>query len=147
MFQERKSKTRVFMNFAIALIALLWFYAAISKWLNFGHFREAMYKQPFTPLLQSVLSYGLPPLEILTGSLLIFKRSVFTGLGISGLLFLAFTAYTALILARQFGHIPCSCGGLIEHMGWTFHLYFNLAFLILTITAIIIFKRKEYSDI
>lgn len=147
MFHERKRIYRIFTNLAIALIALLWFYAAVSKWLNFAHFREAMHKQPFTPMVQSTLIYALPPLEVVTGILLIIKRWAFTGLITSAGLFLAFTVYTALIIARKFGHIPCSCGGLIEHMGWIFHLYFNLAFLILTITAIIIFKRKEYGDI
>ena len=131
----------------IAMIALLWFYAAVSKLINFQHFRDAMQKQPFSPRFQTILIFGLPVVEVSIGSLLIIEKRRLAGLYISAVLFTAFIIYILLILARFFGHIPCACGGLIERMGWTFHLWFNAGFLLLTIlSTILITKRKEGSD-
>lgn len=128
-------------------ISILWFYAAVSKLIDFQHFRDAMHKQPFTPWIQTILIYGLPAVEVCIGSLLIIERRKLTGLYLSAALFAAFIAYILLILFKFFGHIPCSCGGLIERMGWTFHLWFNIMFFLLTsISIIIITKRKEYGD-
>ncbi|MFC0513120.1 MauE/DoxX family redox-associated membrane protein [Mucilaginibacter angelicae] len=136
-----------FLKYAAGLISLLWFYAAVSKLLNFQYFEEAMHKQPLGGSLQTLLIYGLPPVEVLAGILLIVRKTMLPGLYISAVLFLIFTIYTGLILFRFFHHIPCACGGLIEHMGWKFHLGFNITFLALSAASIIIFKRKEAGDI
>ena len=127
----------------VSIIATLWFYAAVSKLMNFEHFREAIHKQPLPPTWKLLVIYGLLPFEISLGMLLIFDRSVMTGLYLSATSFLLFFIYTALILSKVFGGVPCACGGLIERMGWTFHLWFNLAFFTLTLITIIIHKKER----
>jgi hypothetical protein len=136
-----------FLKYATGLIALLWFYAAVSKLLSFQYFISAMHKQPLGRSLQTLMIYGLPPAEILTGILLIVKKTSLPGLYISAILFFVFTTYTGMILLRVFNYVPCACGGLIEHMGWNFHLWFNITFLALTSVSIMIYTRKEAGDI
>ena len=131
------------LKYATGLIALLWFYAAINKLLDFQSFIQAMHKQPLIRSLQVLLIYGLPPAEMLTGILLIVRKTILSGLCISAILLVVFTVYTGLILLRFFHRVPCACGGLIGHMGWSFHLWFNIAFLALTLISIMIGKRKE----
>src|SRR5690606_23761035 len=46
----------------------------------------------------------------------------------------AFTVYIYLILNYS-PFVPCSCGGILEKMGWTEHLWFNI---IITLLAIVI---------
>jgi hypothetical protein len=130
-----------------SLLAFLWFYAAVSKLIDFEKFEISMHKQPVWPVIQFLLIYSLPPAEIATGILLLFKKTVKAGLVISFVLFAVFTVYIILILSRFYGQVPCSCGGVIQHMGWKFHLFFNIFFLALTITSISIIKRKEAGDI
>jgi hypothetical protein len=41
-----------------------------------------------------------------------------------------FTTYIFLILNFS-DYIPCSCGGVLEKMGWTEHIVFNLIFIVI----------------
>lgn len=132
---------------AAAVLALLWFYAAISKLFDFQPYIRAMQKQPFGQPFRILLIYGLPPFELITGAALLSRPFLKKGLYVSAILLLSFTIYIGLILSRFFGHIPCGCGGVISHMGWTFHLWFNLCFLALNLITIVIYQRKEFGDI
>lgn len=138
-----ETKAIRFLKISISVIALLWFYAAISKAMNFEHFSEAIQKQPLWPAMKPVITYGLLPFEISLGILLMINKRILTGLYLSATSFLLFFLYTALILSKVFGSVPCACGGLIERMGWTFHLWFNLGFFALTLITIIIHKKER----
>jgi putative oxidoreductase len=138
-----ESKAERFLKISASIIALLWFYAAVSKLMNFEHFKEAIQKQPLWPAMKAVVTYGLLPFEILLGIMLITEKRVMRGLYLSAASFLLFFGYTALILSKVFGGVPCACGGLIERMGWTFHLWFNLGFFALTLITIIIHKKER----
>ncbi len=135
-----------FISVATSILALLWLYAAVSKLIEFSQFEVAMHSQTIWPAVQGMLIYGLPPAEIAVGIFLIFPRTTMFGLYSSAYFFLLFTIYIALVLTRVFGKVPCSCGGLIQHMGWTFHLFFNIAFFVLTLITIFIYQRKEFRD-
>src|SRR5690606_12191987 len=43
--------------------------------------------------------------------------------------------------------IPCSCGGVLEKMGWTEHLVFNISFIVLAFVGILLFVKRERSTI
>jgi hypothetical protein len=54
---------------------------------------------------------------------------------------LFFTGYIAHMLhIRKF---TCSCGGILEKMTWTQHLYFNIGCAVLAILALV--YNKKYS--
>lgn len=46
-----------------------------------------------------------------------------------------FSGYVFYILNFD-PNIPCSCGGILDSMGWTEHLIFNVAFLVLSVLGI-----------
>jgi hypothetical protein len=118
-------------------------YAAISKLLEFSHFGQEMHNQIFGFSEATIITYTLPPFELFTACLLLFESSRNAGLYISLLLLIVFTGYIFLVTIHFFTRGPCSCGGILEHMGWTTHLYFNITYLALTLTAIFINKKGD----
>lgn len=136
----------IFLKYTSGIISLLWFYAAGSKWVAFHDFTSAMHKQALWPALEEALIYGLPLIEFVVAILLLYSQTLTPGLYASAGLLFAFSVYIIFVLLHAFGQVPCACGGLIEDMGWTFHLVFNLAFLALTLTNILVKHRKERGD-
>lgn len=121
-----------------ALLVLLFVYAAFSKLITFNDFRQQLYNQAFSHELAGFLLYFLIPAEIVTALLLCFHRTQFIGLLFSFGLLLAFTIYIALVMLHYWDRTPCSCGGILNQMGWTTHLIFNCLFLILNLVALYI---------
>lgn len=117
---------------AAVLLFLLWAYTVYSKIAGFRLFQIGMRKQVFSIELADLLAYTLPVVEGLAAALLCFRSTRIYGFVLSTGLLLAFTAYIALIMSNVFGKVPCSCGGILEELGWTEHLIFNLAFLFLS---------------
>lgn len=81
------------------------------------------------------IGWDVAQLEILLAIGLILPRYQRNSLRGSTILMGIFTAYLAVM--RLF--VPdrlCSCGGVIESMGWGTHLAFNILWLILGINAI-----------
>jgi hypothetical protein len=138
-----KNVGNYFVQLSTFLLILLWVYAAVSKLIDFPHFQQEMHNQMLFPFIQTLLIYFLPVIEIATAAMLIFDRAFMSGLYSSLILMILFTGYISLALLHFFRHVPCSCGGVLEHMGWTVHLFFNLFFLALTLITIYISNRKE----
>src|SRR5690606_19412237 len=67
----------------------------------------------------------------------------FRMLGLYGFygLMVMFTTYIIIILNFT-SFIPCSCGGVLEKLGWTEHLIFNIAFIVLSGVAILILSHN-----
>lgn len=118
------------------LLVLLFTYTALSKWLNMEAHLYAMRNQPFSRPVNNLLAYVLPVVEIITVVLLLMHRTRLAGLFLSFVLMALFTGYVGVVLLNVFGRIPCSCGGVLEQLGWKEHLVFNLFFLFISITAI-----------
>jgi uncharacterized membrane protein (DUF485 family) len=93
-----------------------------------------------------MLTNLLPPAELLLATLLTFEKTRYPGFILSAILMSLFTGYIALAVFHVFPKVPCSCGGILQHMDWTTHLYFNLFFLTLSLTTIYLIKRKEAPD-
>ncbi|MDP3467064.1 MAG: hypothetical protein Q8S11_01940 [Daejeonella sp.] len=119
------------------LLILLWVYAAASKLIDYDTSRAQMLNQIFSKSIANVLVWAVPFTELLAGSLLIFLKTRLAGLYASLLLLISFTIYIGLVMNNVFGRIPCSCGGVLNKMTWEQHLTFNLAFMLLTSTAIL----------
>jgi len=120
----------------VGLLALLFIYAGCSKLLNMADFAGAMALQPFAGWLNKLLAASLPYAEIIIALGLLFYRSRLYALYLYALLMILFTCYSALALFHFFKTVPCSCGGIIEHLNWKAHFILNLFFSVLTIVAI-----------
>ena len=130
-----KDPKTIVLRIAVFLLTILWVYTASSKLMDFNDFRVQLSRQALPHLLLVILLWTLPAVELLTALLLQFNRTELPGLFISFILMVLFTGYVTLVLIGFFGQIPCSCGGVIKAMGWKIHFYFNLFFLMLTITS------------
>lgn len=117
------------------LYILLFVYAAVSKLLRFEDFRVQLGQSPVFGAIAEWISYGVVITELLISVLLAFDRTRKTGLVFALTLMIMFTAYIIIILNFA-AFTPCSCGGIIESLGWTEHLVFNLAFIILATIAL-----------
>lgn len=136
-------KDRIPFNIALFLLILLWVYAAASKLIDYPRFERQMHRQTLLPFLKAFLILFLPWSEFVLAGLLSFDKTRMAGLTGSLILLSIFTVYIILALTKALSHYPCSCGGILEHMGWTAHLFFNLFFLGLTLIMIYTSKRKE----
>ena len=116
---------------------LLFLYAASSKLMAYDRFQLQLSKSPITTDYAHILVWLVPALEVFISLLLVLPRNVLPGLYATFTLMCLFTAYIFAILNFS-EHIPCSCGGVLEQLGWTEHLIFNLVFLILAVAGILI---------
>ncbi|NQX38437.1 hypothetical protein HQN84_06240 [Pedobacter steynii] len=117
------------------LFFLLFLYAAFNKILDFQKFKVQLGQSPLLTDYAMVIAWLVPTIEILICILLYFKRTLVIGLYASFSLMLMFTLYIIVILTFA-ERVPCSCGGILEKLGWTAHLIFNIIFVFLAVVAI-----------
>jgi uncharacterized membrane protein YphA (DoxX/SURF4 family) len=115
----------------------LFVYAAASKLLDFENFKVQIGQSPILGAFAGVLAWLVPSLEIIFSICLWIPRLRSAALFCCYTLMLMFTGYIFIVLNYS-SFVPCSCGGVLEHMDWTTHLYFNLLFVILATTAILL---------
>lgn len=123
------------------LYILLFIYAAMSKLLDFESFEIQLGQSPLLGAFASPLALAVPLLEIGIAILLMIRRFQFVGLLSSLALMTMFTVYIIIILNWSY-FIPCSCGGILEKMGWGEHLIFNVFFIVLALIALALQYEK-----
>ncbi|KOH43273.1 MauE/DoxX family redox-associated membrane protein [Sunxiuqinia dokdonensis] len=143
--QKRLPKYRsVIIRTASYLYILVFVYAAVSKLLDFENFRVQLAQSPLLSAYAGLIAPAVIILELLLALMLCFKTTRLTGLYGSFFLMVAFTVYIYLILNFS-DFVPCSCGGIIEKLGWTEHLVFNIAFAALAVVAIVLLEKEKSS--
>ena len=126
------------------LFVLLFVYAALSKLLDFNTFQNQLGQSPLLSSYTHWIVWTVPISEILIAILLCISRFRILGLyGFYGLMVM-FTTYIIIILNFT-SYTPCSCGGVLEKLGWIEHLYFNLAFIILSALSILHLSSNKKS--
>ena len=141
------SKKQVLIESVCALLILLFLYASISKFLDFKTFIDQMNNQPLPNSWTPFLVWAIPLLEIAISVTLLFEYTRLIGLYASLALMIVFTLYTGIILLHFFPYIPCSCGGVIQKLTWSQHLFLNLCYVSLSILGIILQHRKYFNPI
>jgi hypothetical protein len=126
---------------------MLFLYASVSKFLDFQRFIGEMNNQPLPNSWTPFLVWAVPSLEIAISVALIFERTRMAGFIASLALMTLFTVYAAAILLHFFAYVPCSCGGVIRKLTWPQHLVFNLFFVGLSVTGIILQRRSSSKSI
>lgn len=122
---------------AVSLLILLFVYAPVSKLINLADFRGQLHNQPFPHVVAAALLVLLPATELAAAGLLLFAQTRKAGLWLSTCLLAAFTVYIVLVLAGYWARLPCSCGGVLNGLSWTAHLFFNLAFLLVCVAGLL----------
>jgi len=124
------------------LFIILFVYAAVSKLLDFEQFRVQLGQSPLLSAFAQWIAWAVPTIEIVIAVLLISPRFRLPGLYASFSLMIMFTTYIIIILNFT-DFIPCSCGGVLEQLGWTEHLVFNIGFILLALLGILFLSNNE----
>ncbi|WP_404986171.1 MauE/DoxX family redox-associated membrane protein [Chryseobacterium sp. M5] len=137
-----KKLIKLIPDIASSFFILLFCYAALSKAFDFENFQVQLGQSPLLSAYAGVISYGVILIEIMIIALLILKRLNIAGLYASTALMTAFTVYIFLILNYS-EFVPCSCGGILEKLGWTEHLIFNIFCVILGAVSVFISEKSK----
>lgn len=130
-------KKEVLLNMISALLILLFLYAATNKLLDYQKFKVQIGQSPILTDYAGFVAWFIPGIEIFIVLALVFDKTKLIGLYASFSLMTMFTAYIVVILNFA-ERVPCSCGGILDKLGWTEHLIFNIAFVLLALIALII---------
>ncbi|MCR8560767.1 hypothetical protein KXD93_24130 [Mucilaginibacter sp. BJC16-A38] len=124
-------KKEVLIEVITALMILLFLYASFSKLVNIAAFVHSMQNQPFPKWFATLIVWTLPATEIAVSAMLVFEKTRLLGYYLFIGLMSAFSLYIGAILLHFFPYVPCTCGGVIQLLGWWQHLVFNLVFVFL----------------
>ena len=120
----------------IYFFIILFVYAAVSKLTDFENFQVQIAQSPLLSAFATPIAYGVVLGELAIALMLCFSKSRLLGLYLFLGFMTAFTVYIFLILNYS-PFVPCSCGGVLEKMGWREHLWFNGIVCLVTVTVII----------
>ena len=132
-----------FIQLISILIITLWIYTAINKLMNIDLFKSQLSRQALIGEFAGIMIWLLPTIELLAAILLFFQRSRKAGMLLSFSLMAIFTGYIALAVVGYWENIPCSCGGVLNQLGWKDHLWFNLFFLVISGTGLYLSRTKH----
>lgn len=140
-------KNNPLLQLCAMLLASMFFYAALVKLMDYELAQASMRKQVFPLPVADVLSWLIPALEILTVVLLLFHPLQQVGLWSSFILLSAFTLYIIFAMNGVFGDRPCSCGGILQHLSYPWHIVFNLLFLGVSIIGLCLSGQIKQSAV
>ncbi len=123
------------------LLVFLFTYTALSKIIDHETFKSAILQSPLIKNEATAISWLIPGLEILIVIMLLSYRLRNVGLLMSLLLMTMFTGYIVYMILFV-PHLPCSCGGVIQQLSWSNHVWFNCVFIIL-ITTVLFSSNKH----
>lgn len=124
------------------LFVLLFSYAGGIKLIEFEKFQLELAQSPLLSAYAGSISYLIITFEFIIVLLLCIPRTRLTGLYMSLGLMAGFTIYIYLTLNFS-DFIPCSCGGIIEMLGWTEHLIFNIVWVAFAVTGILFYEKRK----
>lgn len=132
----------ILVKFTAYFFILLFIYAAVSKLMDFEAFQVQLAQSPLLSAYAGAISYAVIIVEIILAVMLCLSKTRLIGLYASFGLMVSFTVYIYLILNFS-DFVPCSCGGILEKLGWTEHLIFNIVCVILALVSIFIMERQK----
>lgn len=124
----------------------LFTYTAYAKIVDHERFLKGLSKVQRLENYAIYISWLAPIMELLISLLLIIPKTQILGLKIFTAIMGIFTLYiTVMLLWAE--KLPCNCGGAIEKLSWTQHLWFNLGFIVLSSLAIWLSKENKISKL
>lgn len=125
------------------LLTILFVYTAVSKLNQLDVFQLRLERMPYISSYASLISVGVPFLELVIAGLLWFPKHRTIALYASFILLGLFATYIIIVL-RYSDSIPCSCGGVISTLGWRDHILLNISFMVLALLGIL-WSKKQYN--
>lgn len=121
---------------------ILFVYAAVTKLLDYEKFTVQIGQSPLLTDIAGFVGWFIPSIEIVIAVMLGFIRTRLMGLYGAFAMMVMFTGYIIAILGFS-EDIPCSCGGVLEKLGWKEHLVFNIAFVVIALAGILLLSPKR----
>jgi len=137
-------KKTIIIEIISGLLAILFVYASLSKLLNYTTFRLQVSASPVIGQFAAI-AWTLPVIEIIITVLLTINATRKYGLYASAFLLILFTGYIVCMLAFV-KHLPCSCGGVLNKLSWKQHVLFNIFFLLVCLSGIVIERKRKYQS-
>ncbi|MDF0706976.1 MauE/DoxX family redox-associated membrane protein [Flagellimonas okinawensis] len=125
------------------LLTVLFVYTAVSKLIELDTFQWRLERMPYVAPYATLISWGVPFLELVIAGLLWFRRYRTMAFYASFILLGLFTIYIIIVL-RYSDSIPCSCGGVISALGWKDHILLNITFMVFALLGIL-WSKKQYN--
>lgn len=141
-----KKWQRIFSEISSAILILLFAYTSSSKLINFHSFVIVLSKSPLINSYSHLIAIVLPLVELIISALLFIPKHREKGFVFSTFLMFFFTLYIAYMLAFA-PDLPCSCGGVLQSMGWKEHLIFNCFFMLLSIMGWLTESNNKIEDL
>ncbi len=133
---------KIIIEIICVLFILLFFYAAVSKLVSYEKFIGQIGKSSLLTGYAEWIAVALPLIEILICIALVFPQWRITGMYYAFGLMVLFSLYIIAIL-NSGEAIPCSCGGVLNSLGWKSHLVFNLVFVGLGLWGILLLYKEN----
>ncbi|MES2376670.1 MAG: MauE/DoxX family redox-associated membrane protein [Bacteroidota bacterium] len=113
----------------------LFIYTAYAKTIDHDRFLKGLTRVHLINGLAVFISFVVPVVEFIIALLLLIPKTAKIGLYCFIAVMTAFTFYiiSAIIWEKT---LPCHCGGAIEKLSWSQHIWFNLAFISIAIFAL-----------
>ncbi|PPL02271.1 MauE/DoxX family redox-associated membrane protein [Parapedobacter indicus] len=140
-----KTKSIIITLVRLTLIAL-WGSVAVEKLWDLSGFHSILRRQPIPEWSADILFWLLPLLELGAVVLLAWPQNrtrIYQGMWLSAVLMLGFTLFILFGVLDWYEKRPCGCGSIINGLSWKEHLWFNLTFLTLSWTGIILSKKQR----
>jgi len=135
------NKKALIIELITAAFIILFVYAASTKLLDYDKSRLQLGQSPVLTQFAGVVVWLVPVIEVMIALLLSVTRFRLLGLYASFTLMVMFTAYI-VVITRFSDYVPCSCGGVLEKLTWNQHLVFNIGFVVLGATAILLYPQN-----
>lgn len=130
-------KRKVVLEIICFLFVILFTYAAANKLIDYQKFTVQIGLSPLLTGFSGFIPWMVISIEFIISFFLLLPHFRLGALLASFGLMTMFTAYIVAIL-KYSSFVPCSCGGVLEKIGWTEHLIFNACFVVLSLVGIII---------
>ena len=131
---------------AASLLIILFIYAGLSKLMDYEGFRFQLGRSPYVTGIAGFVAWFMPAAEIIAALLLTFQRTRLFGFYLSFFLMFLFTGYIYAMLHYS-PFLPCSCGGVLSAMSWEQHLYFNIFFVLVSLTGALLLASNKSNNI
>ncbi len=123
----------------------LFMYAALSKLLDNEKFTVQILQSPLLAPFAFWITWMIPGVEILCSIFLMIYRLRLIALYAALTLMVTFySLHSGYFIFSD--KIPCSCGGILESLGWREHLVFNVTFVLLSVLAIYLVDSSSKPD-
>jgi hypothetical protein len=118
-----------------SVLIFIFFYSGLQKLIDFENFFSNISKSPIIPSnLSKLIAYFIIYFELVIVFFLLTNKYKQIGFLMSFFLLILFEGYIILMILYS-PYLPCSCGGFIEQLSWTQHIYFNVFLIACSITG------------